>query len=119
MNLPRGVDYSEQLTLVTSIAYAQGLAPRSFPQRVVIIRDSFANPKIAVVNLNEMLHAKAIDVRLQPGDIVWVPNSPFEKVESILGGILNTFARTEGVNEGERAVLRSAAPVVPSIGVAP
>jgi protein involved in polysaccharide export with SLBB domain len=119
VNLPRGVDYSEELTLVTAIAYAQGLSPRSYPQHVVIIRDSFANPKVAVVNLNEMLHGKAVDVRLQPGDIVWVPNSPFEKVESILGGILNTFARTEGVNEGERAVLRSAAPVVPSIGVAP
>jgi protein involved in polysaccharide export with SLBB domain len=117
VNLPRGVDYSEELTLVTAIASAQGLAPRSFPQHVVIIRDPLTDPKVAVVNLNAMLHGKAIDVRLQPQDIVWVPNSPFEKVESIVGGIFNTFARTEGVNEGTRAVLRSAPSVQPTIGV--
>jgi len=117
VNLPRGVDYSEELTLLTAVASAEGLAPRAFPQRVVIIRDSLTEPKIAVVNLNAMLNGKAIDVRLKPQDIVWVPNSPFEKVESIVGGIFNTFARTVSVNEGVRAVLRNAQPVVPSIGI--
>ncbi len=117
VNLPRGVDYSEQLTLVTAIASAEGLAPRSFPQRVVIIRGSLTDPRIAVVNLNAMLNGKAIDVYLEPQDIVWVPNSPFEKVEGIIGGIFNTFARTEAVNEGTRAVLRNSQPVQTSIGV--
>jgi protein involved in polysaccharide export with SLBB domain len=119
VNLPRGVDYSEELTLVTAIAYAQGLAPRSFPQRVAIIRDPLTSPKIAIVNLKAMLNGKAIDVRLQPQDIVWVPNSPFEKVESIMGGIVQTFARTEFANEGDRAVIHSAQPVLPTIGIAP
>ena len=117
VNLPRGVDYSEELTLVTAIAYAQGLAPRSYPQKVVIIRGTLTEPRVAVVNLNSMLHGKAIDVRLKPQDIVWVPNSPFEKVESIVGGIFNTFARTEAVNEGTRAVIPKSQPVQPSISV--
>jgi polysaccharide export outer membrane protein len=117
VNLARGVDYSEELTLVTAVSYAQGLAPRSFPQRVVIIRNTLNEPKIAVVNLKAILNGKAIDVRLQPQDIVWVPNSPFEKVDSIVGGIFNTFARTEAANEGNRAVIRSPAPVVPTIGL--
>jgi protein involved in polysaccharide export with SLBB domain len=117
VNLPRGVDYSEELTLVTAIAYAQGLAPRSYPQHVVVIRESLTDPKVAVVNLNEMLHGKLHDIRLKPQDIVWVPNSPFEKVDAILSGIVNTFARTEAVNEGNRAVLKNAAPVQTSIGV--
>jgi polysaccharide export outer membrane protein len=117
VNYSRSVDYSEELTLVTAISYAQGLAPRSFPQRVVIIRNSLSQPEVATVNLQAMLNAKEIDVRLEAGDIVWVPNSPFEKVESIVHGIFNSFARTEAANEGDRAVIRSPAPVVPSIGL--
>lgn len=117
VTLPRGVDYSEELTLVTAISYAQGLAPRSFPERVVIIRDPQTAPKVAVVNLKAMLNGKAVDVRLAAGDIVWVPNSPFEKVESIVHGIFNSFARTEAANEGDRAVIHSPPPVVPSIGL--
>ena len=119
VNQPRGVDYSEELTLVTAISYAAGLAPRSYPQRVVIIRNSLTEPKIAIVNLKAMLNGKAVDVHLKPQDIVWVPNSPFEKVESIVGGIFNTFARTEGANEGNRAVINSPPPVVPTIGLEP
>jgi protein involved in polysaccharide export with SLBB domain len=117
VNLARSVDYSEELTLVTAISYAQGLAPRSYPQRVVIIRNTLSHPEVATVNLKAMLNGKETDVRLQAGDIVWVPNSPFEKVESIVGGIFNSFARTEAANEGDRAVIRSPAPVVPSIGL--
>ncbi|HEX4085841.1 MAG TPA: SLBB domain-containing protein [Chthoniobacteraceae bacterium] len=119
VNLSRGIDYSEELTLVTAIAGAQGLAPRSYPQHVVIIRDSLTEPKVAVVNLKAMLNGKARDVRLQPQDIVWVPNSPFDRVESIVGGIVSTFARTVSVNEGNRAVISSAQPVQPSIGIGP
>jgi hypothetical protein len=84
---------------------------------VVIIRDPQTAPKVAVVNLKAMLNGKAVDVRLAAGDIVWVPNSPFEKVESIVHGIFNSFARTEAANEGDRAVIHSPAPVVPSIGL--
>jgi protein involved in polysaccharide export with SLBB domain len=117
VNQARGVDYSEELTLVTAISYAEGIAPRAFPQRVVIIRNTLTEPKIAIVNLKAILNGKAVDVRLKPQDIVWVPNSPFDKVESIIGGIFNTFARTEGANEGNRAVIRSPPPVVPTIGL--
>jgi len=119
VNLARSVDYSEELTLVTAISYAQGLAPRSFPQRVVIIRNTLGQPEVATVNLNAMLNGKQTDVRLQAGDIVWVPNSPFEKVDSIIQGIFNSFARTEFANEGDRAVIRSPAPIVPTIGLNP
>ncbi len=119
VNLARSVDYSEELTLVTAISYAQGLSPRSFPQRVVIIRNTLSQPEIATVNLKAMLNGREPDVRLQAGDIVWVPNSPFEKVESVIHGIFNSFARTEAANEGDRAVIRSPAPVVPTIGLNP
>jgi protein involved in polysaccharide export with SLBB domain len=117
VNLARSVDYSEELTLVTAVSYAQGLSPRSYPNRVVIIRNTLNEPEVATVNLKAMLNGKEPDVRLQAGDIVWVPNSPFEKVDSIVRGIFNSFARTEAANEGDRAVIRSPAPVVPSIGL--
>jgi protein involved in polysaccharide export with SLBB domain len=60
VNQARGVDYSEELTLVTAISYAEGIAPRAFPQRVVIIRNTLTEPKIAIVNLKAILNGKAL-----------------------------------------------------------
>ncbi len=117
VNLARGVDYSEELTLVTAIASAEGIAKNAFPQHVVIIRDSLVEPRVAVVNFNRIANGKAVDIRLKPQDIVWVPNSPFEKLETVVNGVLNSFARTVAANEGVHAVSPQSAPVQPSISI--
>ena len=110
---PRVVDFRDQLTLSAALANAGGFAPNAYPQHVVIIRDSLANPRVAVVNFNEIMHGKATDVLLEPKDIVWVPNSPFTRLDQYYHLIVNTFVRTVAANEG----IRAAAPGKQSTGV--
>lgn len=110
---PRVVDFRDQLTLSAALASAGGLTPHAYPQHVVIIRDSLTNPRAAVVNFNEIIHGKTTDVLLQAKDIVWVPNSPFTRLDDYYHLIVNTFARTVAANEG----IHAAAPNQQSLGV--
>jgi hypothetical protein len=50
-----------------------------------------------------VIEALARDVVLEPGDIVSVPNSPFNTLKRYLNTIVNTFITTVAANEGIRA----------------
>ncbi len=108
---PKAIGFKDQVTLVNAVAEAKGLLPSAYAQRVVIVRGSLTKPTVAVVNINEIMHGKARDVALQPRDIVWVPNGPWERVESYTKMIVNTFVRTVAANEGDHAASENAQPV--------
>jgi polysaccharide export outer membrane protein len=97
---PKTVAFVANLTLISAIANAQGLAPGAYSQRIVIIRNSLSEPKVAIVNFNAITGGKATDIPLQPQDIVWVPNSPFERVDLYVKQVLSVFVRTVAANEG-------------------
>jgi hypothetical protein len=42
-------------------------------------------------------------VRLEPGDIIHVPNSPYTTLKRYVNLIVNTFSATVAANEGVRA----------------
>jgi polysaccharide export outer membrane protein len=117
VNNPLVVDFRDTLSLSAALANAGGLAPGAYPQRVVIIRDSLTNPRVAVVNFSEIMHGKARDIALEPKDIVWVPNSPFQRVAGYLGLIVNTFARTVAADQGIRIAAPNQQPVGVNISV--
>jgi polysaccharide export outer membrane protein len=114
---PRTVAYADQMTLVSAIANANGplkydILARSDPgpftkdaylSHVAIVRGSLAEPQIAVVDYTAIVKGRASDVRLEPGDIVYVPNSPYTTLKRYLNMIVNTFATTVAANEGVRA----------------
>ena len=115
---PRAVGYSAGMGLVAAIANAGGLAKNAYAQRVVIVRGSLAKPTVATVNFNQVATGKQTDVRLATGDIVWVPNSPWERVERYVDAIIGTATRTIAANEGMRfAVGQRAGTVGTSINV--
>ena len=117
VRVPRTVAYADQMTLVSALSSASGplkydfLAredPRPFTKdaylsHVAIVRGSFVEPLIAVVDYSAILKGKALDVRLEPGDIVYVPNSPYTTLKRYLNIIVNTFATTVAANEGVNA----------------
>jgi protein involved in polysaccharide export with SLBB domain len=117
VNQPRVVDFREHMTLSEAISNAGGFAHGSYPEHVVLIRDSLVNPEVAVINVNAIIHGKATDVALEPKDIVWVPNAPWQRVENYVGDILSTFARTVAANEGARAASPQAQPVGLDLGI--
>src|SRR6266568_4171822 len=108
---PRAVPFAEQLTLVSAVANAGGTIKDAYLTHVAIVRGSLAEPRIAVVDLKEIVHGKAPDILLEPRDIVYVPFAPYRTLTRYLDVIANTFVRTVAANEGARAVSRSAQPV--------
>jgi protein involved in polysaccharide export with SLBB domain len=120
VKLPRALPYTERTTLVSAIAAVSGVEryewvsaggydPGPFTKdahlsHVAIVRGSLSTPQITVVDYNAIIKGRALDIRLEPGDIVYVPNSPFTTLKRYFNIILNTFAATVAANEGIRLV---------------
>jgi polysaccharide biosynthesis/export protein len=114
---PRAVAYQEPMSLISAIAGSDGperlqwisgadngpFMKDAYLSHVAIIRGSLAEPQIAVVDCNAIMKGRALDVRLEPGDIIFVPNSPFTTIKRYANLIVNTFVTTIAANEGIRA----------------
>lgn len=100
---PRAVSFKDQVTLSSAIANARGTMPNAWLREVVIIRGSLTEPRYAVVNFLDILKGRAPEVRLQPRDIVYVPEQPLGMFQSAVKSIVDTFVRTVAANEGLRA----------------
>jgi polysaccharide biosynthesis/export protein len=119
VKVPRILPYTERLTLVSAIANAVGMdryewvnagggdpgpfTKDAYLSHVAIVRGSLSTPQVAVVDYNAIVKGRARDVRLEPGDIVFVPNSPYTTLKRYFNIILNTFVSTVAANEGIRA----------------
>lgn len=100
---PRAVSFKNQVTLSSAIANARGTVPDAYLREVVIIRGSLTEPHYAVVNFLDILKGRAPEVRLQPRDIVYVPDRPLGMFQSAVKSIVDTFVRTVAANEGLHA----------------
>lgn len=104
-------------TLVAALADAGGPIKNAHLSQVAIVRGSLDEPKIAVVNFEEIIKGKAPDVQLEPRDIVYVPYSPYRFLTKYLDLILTTFVRAVAINEGARAAEPGSSPAGVSIGI--
>ena len=115
--LPRSIPFRERMSLVYAIAEARGTIKDAYLSHVAIVRGSLTEPKIAVVNLKEILKGQTTDVLLEPGDIVYVPFTPYRTLVKYADLIVKSFVQTIAINEGARAVSRNINPVGVNIGV--
>jgi protein involved in polysaccharide export with SLBB domain len=104
-------------TLIGAISEAGGPIKNAHLSQVAIVRGSLDNPKIAVLNYNDIITGKVPNVLLEPRDIVYVPYSPYRFLTKYLDLILLTFVRAVAINEGARAAEPGAAPAGVSIGI--
>jgi protein involved in polysaccharide export with SLBB domain len=116
---PRSEKLAGSLTLIQAIALAGGTVPEACLPNVAILRGSLAHPQIAIVAVDMVLHGKAPDVRLEPGDIIYVPYSPQRVLTRYVNLVLDTFVRTVGVNEGAYAISRKSAPITVGVNLSP
>jgi protein involved in polysaccharide export with SLBB domain len=116
VRLPRAITYRDRMSLVSAMAEASGAERYTFPTaydnalppdadvaHVAILRGSLVAPRIAVVNYQAILKGRAADVPLEPGDIIYVPNTPYRALKSYANLIVNTFVSTVAANEGIHA----------------
>ncbi|MCA9691722.1 MAG: polysaccharide biosynthesis/export family protein [Nannocystaceae bacterium] len=76
VNEPGSFPWQERLTLAQAVSLAGGMTPFAAPRRVKIRRKT-ASGETAVldVSLDAIVNGRADDVELQPGDVVFVPES--------------------------------------------
>jgi len=113
---PRSVPYSDGMTLVSALANASGattldwftvgsygVQPDAYLSHVAIVRGSLSEPKMIVADYGAIIKGRAQDVTLEPGDIIYVPNTPYSTLKRYLNTIVNTFVTTLAANEGSAA----------------
>lgn len=108
---PNIIPYSDRLSLLSAIASAGGTVEYAKVSQVAIVRGSLASPRIAVVDYKSISKGNAPDVRLEEGDIVYVPFVAYRKLAILAEEMIGTLVRTTAINEGNRAVISGAAPV--------
>lgn len=111
---PQSQKLAGPLSVVQAIALSGGSTPAALLNNVAVLRGSFTHPQIAVISVSDVLRGRATDMRLEAGDIVFVPTTPTATLERYANLILDTFARTLGVNAGAHA---AGASTVTSIGI--
>ena len=111
------VPFVDKISLLSAVASSGGTVPYAQFWDVAIIRGSLNNPSVTSVNYRDIAKGKAPDVLLEPGDIVYVPFSPFRKIGELADYVLKQFVSTLALNEGIRSVNRGAGPVGITVGL--
>jgi polysaccharide biosynthesis/export protein len=125
VNGPHIATYRRDLTVSELLINAGGTAKYAQNGKVVIVRGGLSEPKIAEVDYQAIVTGKAINVRLQPGDIVYVPYTPYRMLAQLAEDVLDQFVRTVAVNQatyivtGEDNPVPITAPYGISTGVQP
>ncbi len=110
---PRPVGFMNEMNLMAAIGRGLGLRPDADLTRVSIIRGALTDPKIATVNAKDVINGKATNIRLEPGDIVFVPGAGQISGPASAKEAVNTFVRLVSATEGGHAATANSA----SIGV--
>lgn len=100
VNGPNILPHSRDLTVAEAIMKCGGVAKYAQQSRVAILRGRLTQPKMAVVDYRAIVTGKARNLRLEPGDIVYVSYLPFRQVLELAEQVLNQFVRTVAINEG-------------------
>lgn len=117
VRFPRALPYTDQMSLVTALASVSGTITYEIMERsdgglntanadlshITVVRGSLSEPQVFVLNYNDIIQGKAPDFRLEPGDIVNVPNSPYTTLKRYVNLVLTQFSATVAANEGVRA----------------
>lgn len=111
---PRLVAYHNGMTVGGAVAGAYGTLKEAYLSHVVVVRGSLSRPHVTVVNLSRALRGETNDVAVLPGDIVYVPLSPYRYIDHYIDVVLDTFVSSVAINEGTRMV---GAPQTGAVGV--
>ena len=101
---PRAVPFKQGLTVAAAIASAYGTVTGAYLQHVAVVRGSLSHPRIAIVDYKYVIRGKASDIALQPGDIVYVPFSPYRYLTKYAQLIVDTFVSSTAINGGSSLV---------------
>ena len=80
--------YRENLPMSRTVAQAEGFTPDADLSRIHIIRGALHNPTVIVCDFRKVIAGEARDVQLEPGDIVYVPETGLTSFARVMDKIL-------------------------------
>lgn len=89
---------TEDASAVAAITRRGGFTARAWTSRVLVIRGSFGKPRTFILNVKDILAAKAQDFKLEPKDIVYIADKPWAEAEDILQLALSAFTTSAATN---------------------
>jgi polysaccharide export outer membrane protein len=102
VKFPTAVGYSSRLNFASALASANGPAANAYLAGALLIRGSASNPLVAKVNLRQVMQGKSLNFDLEPGDILWVPKAPWQKLKEYALVAADTAITTVAVRETAR-----------------
>jgi len=106
---PRAVAYHQGLTVASAVASASGTINGAYMHHVAVVRGSLSQPQLTIIDYKKVIRGEALDIALQPHDIVYVPYSPYRYIYKYAQLIVDTFASATAINAGIKAVNRPSA----------
>ena len=85
------VGYSEGMTLLQGLAYANGLRTETYNQYIRVIRGGMENTVVYTVNIDDILNGRMKDFVLQANDIIYVPMDDISRWNRIVRKLLPTL----------------------------
>ena len=88
---PGRVGYVPDSTVITSIIRRGGFADKAYLKRILVVRGSMTNPETFVVDAEKILSGKSLDFQVQPRDIIFVSEKPWQRVSELLDTATTAF----------------------------
>jgi len=101
---PHAVPFKAGMTVASAVGSAYGTVNGAYLQHVAVVRGSLSHPEIAIVDYKYVLRGMSKDVALEPGDIVYVPFSPYRYLTKYAQLVVDTFVSSAAINGGESLV---------------
>jgi len=76
--------YLSGASTISAITQRGGFTSRAYKQKVLIVRGSLTKPETFIVNTADILAGRATDFRLEPRDIVYISQKPWQRAEDLL-----------------------------------
>ncbi len=97
---PGPVFYEEGASLLTAISAAGGIDKEAVKSKALILRGNTHNPQVAVVNIEAVMRGREPDLKLEGGDIIWVPRTAWTKLKEYTEAVLITAGQAVAIQEG-------------------
>lgn len=78
-------------SLLSAITAQGGFTERAYQKKVLIIRGSWEKPRVSIIDVKAILVGEAKDIILEPKDIIYVPDHPWEMAEELLDAAARAF----------------------------
>lgn len=91
---PGVLGFTPRLTVVGALTTRGGFTRKAFRSHAVVVRGSLEKPECLVVDIEAILRGQQPDVALQPKDIVYVAERPWQAAIEIADFAINAFLQT-------------------------